>query len=293
MSNHPALFALISPDIDQALSATAFFAGTLVLVLLGWWLRDRIAFRGGEGLSRLITERNNAPVAIEAGSFLAAYVMALLGSIMLPDGTTVERVLDFAATGGIVLGALLAMDQLLIRVILPGLDANRATREDHNPAVAIVRAASLFGAAFVIRAALHHDSPLWERLIWVLLGQLALVLLVRLYQAFTPWDDVGEIRHRNIAAAIPLAGLMLGTGIIVAAATSGEGHGWTEDLASFGIDLVLSAGLFAFVRFLADRLLIRGSTFAKEIVADKNIGAGFVEASVFVATALGIAFFLN
>ncbi len=285
--------AQVASDVDQALSAAAFFAGTLVLVLLGWWLRDRIAFRGGEGLARLITQRNHTPVAIEAGSFLLAFVLALLGSLMLPDGTTFERALDFSATGGIVLCALLATDQLLIRLILPGLDVNRATRDDHNAAVAVVRAASHVAAAFVIRAALHHASPLWERLVWVLIGQGALVLLVRFYQAWTPWDDVGEIRHRNLAAAIPLAGLLLATGLIVAAATAGEGHGWSADLASFGVDLVVSAGLFAAVRSLADRLLIRGSTFAKEIAEDKNVGAGFIEAAVFLATALGIAFFLN
>jgi uncharacterized membrane protein YjfL (UPF0719 family) len=282
-----------SNEVAEALSASAFFAGTVALVLLGWWVRDRLAFRGGESLARLITERNHTPVAIEAGSFLLASVMALLGSILLPEGSPLDRALAFAATGGIVVGALLVTDQLLIRLILPGLDVNRATRDDHNVAVALVRAGAHVAAALVIRAALHHDSPLWERLVWVLLGQGALVLLVRAYQAWTPWDDVGEVRHRNIAAAVPLAGLLLATGVIVAAATEGEGHGWAADLTSFGVDLLASAMLFALVRALADRLLIRGSTFAEEIARDKNVGAGFIEAAVFVATALGIGYFLN
>lgn len=285
--------SLFNTDLDTLLSAAAYFAGSVFFILAGWWLRDRIAIIGGQSITRLITDRNNAPVAIEAGSFLVAMVIGVLGSVLLPDGTAIERALDFIATSAIVLGALLLTDQLAIRLLLPGIAANHATSVDHNLAVAIVRSASHIAAAFVIRAALHHDSPLWERLVWVLIGQAALVLLVRLYQAFTPWDDVGELRHKNVAAALPMAGLLVGTGLIVAAAVAGEGAGWGEDLMSFGVDIVVSVALFLGVRTFADRVLIRGSTFATEIVRDKNAGAGFIEGAAYLAMAIGIAFFLN
>ena len=294
-NSYSGLFGQVSAHFDVALigRTAAYFAGVLALVVLAKLARDAIALRRGERLSSLVAERNNTPVAIEMGSFALAMVLGLTGSIVADPGPWWEESLALLATGAIVFGVLLLNDQLVSRLLLSGLDCNKAVSQDHNLAVAIVRAAGNVGAALALRGALGHESPLVERLVWVVIGQIALVLMARGYQALTPYDDASEVRHKNVAAALPMAGMLIAVGVVVGAALTGEGHGFGDDLLAFLLDLGVSAVMVVGLRWAGDRLLLPGTSYADEIARDKNAGAGFIEASVYIAGATAVAFFLN
>lgn len=289
------LIGQVSAHFDVALigRTAAYFLGVLALVVLAKLGRDTIALRRGQRLSSLIADRDNTPVAIEMGGFALAMVLGLTGSIVIEPGSWWEEALALLATGAIVFGVLLLNDQLVSRLLLSGLDCNKAVADEHNLAVAIVRASGNIGAALALRGALGHESPLVERLIWVVIGQVALVLMARAYQWLTPYDDASEIRHKNVAAALPTAGMLIAVGVIVGAALTGEGHGFADDLIAFTLDLSVSAVLVVVLRWAGDKLLLPGTSYAVEIARDKNAGAGFIEASVYIAGATAVAFFLN
>lgn len=275
------------------LRTAAFFVGAVLIVAGAKWVRDRLALRRGHRLGAAVSDQDNTPVAVETGGFVLAMVIGLLGSIVVYPGAWWEQALDLVGTGALVLLVMLFNDQIVTRFVLGGLDCNRAVVEDRNLAVAIVRASGNVGAAFAMRGALGHESEIWERLIWVVIGQVALVLLSRAYQWLTPYDDVAEVRHKNTAAALPMGGILVAVGVIVGAALQGEGAGWGEDLLSLGLDLAVSAVLVFVLRWAGDRLLLPGSTFHEEIARDKNAGAGFIEATTYVSGALAVAYFLN
>lgn len=271
----------------------AYFVGVLALVAVAKLVRDAIALRRGQRLSALVADHNNTPIAVEMGGFALAMVLGLTGSLMIEPGAWWEEALSLVATAAIVFGVLLLNDQLVTRFLLGGLDCNKAVADDHNLAVAIVRAAGNVGAALALRGALGHESPLEERLVWVVIGQVAIVLMARGYQLMTPYDDAAEVRYKNVAAALPLAGMLIAVGVVVGAALTGEGHGLGQDLLAFGLDLGASAVLVIVLRWAGDALLLPGTSFATEIARDKNAGAGFIEASVYVAASVAVAFFLN
>lgn len=271
----------------------AVFLGCVVIIGFAKWLRDLIATRRGHSLSALIVDGDNTPVAVEMAGFVLAMTVGLLGALAVGEGAWWEQALDVLGTGAIVMLVLLLNDQVISRLVLRGLDCNRAVVHDHNLAVAIVRAGGNIATALALRTSLGHDSPLWERLIWVVIGQLALVLLSLLYQRLTPYDDVAEVRQKNVAAAWPMAGILIAAGIVVSAALAGEGGGWGADLLSVAIDLTISAVLVFILRWGGDKLLLRGSSFADEIARDKNTGAGFIEAVTYVSAALAATHFLN
>lgn len=291
MSHH--MLAAISLEPAQLARTAAFFVGSVAIVALAKWLRDRIAARRGHRLSELVADRDNTPVAIEMSGFVLAMVLGLLGALLVQGVTWWEQGLDLVGTGAIVMLVLLFNDQVISRLVLRGIDCNRAVADDHNLAVAIVRAAGNVATALQLTSALRHDSPLWERLIWVVIGQAALVLLSLLYQRLTAYDDVAEVRRNNVAAALPMAGILLAAGILVQAALAGEGQGWAADLGSLGIDLVVSAVLVWVLRWAGDKLLLPGSNFHDEIARDQNAGAGFIEATTYLSAALAAAYFLN
>jgi len=283
----------LSLDPLEVARTAAVFAGCAVIVGFAKWLRDLIAARRSIRLASLIVDRDNTPVAIEMAGFVLAMTLGLLGALEVGRGQWWEQALDLLGTGAIVMLVLLLNDQVISRLVLRGLDCNRAVASDHNLAVAIVRAGGNVATALALQASLGHESPLWARLIWVVIGQLALVLLSLLYQRLTPYDDVAEVRQKNVAAALPMAGILLAAGIVVNAALAGEGGGWGADLLSVGLDLAVSALLIFGLRWAGDRFLLPGSTFADEIARDKNAGAGFVEATIYISAALFAATFLN
>lgn len=280
-------------DLAHVLASAAYFAGSVAAVAVAKLSRDLLAARKGHKLAAALALEDNTAVAIEQSVFVLAMVIGLLGSIVVAAEAWYEQAADFAITAGLVLGALTLAERGTAGWVLPGLALDDQVNRHANAAVAVARAAGVLATALVVRAALGHESTLQERLVWVLIGQLALVAMTRLYQRVTSYDDVAELKRRNLAAALPLAGIQLAVGLVIEAALRGEGHGWAADLSSVGIDLLLSAVLLYVLRWLGDLLLLHHSTFAEEIARDRNVGAGFVEGTSYIAGAWAIAFFLH
>ncbi len=283
----------LSLEPVEVARTAAIFLGCVVIIGFAKWLRDLLATRRGHQLAALIVDRDNTPIAVEMAGFLLAMTLGLLGALEVGRGEWWEQALDLLGTGAIVMLVLLLNDQVISRLVLRGLDCNQAVVHDHNLAVAIVRSCGNVATALALSTALGHDSPLWERLVWIVIGQLALVLLSLLYQRLTPYDDVAEVRQKNVAAALPMAGILLAAGIVVRATLAGEGGGWASDLLSVGIDLVISAVLVFVLRWAGDHFLLPGSRFHEEIARDRNAGAGLIEAVTYVSAALAATHFLN
>ena len=280
-------------DVAHVLTSAAYFTGSVGAVAIAKLSRDLLASRKGHRLSAALALEDNTAVAIEQSTFVLAMVIGLLGSIVVAAEAWYEQAADFAITAGLVLAALTLAERGTAGWILPGVDLDDQVNRHGNVAVAVARAAGVMATALVVRAALGHESTLQERIVWVLLGQLALVAMTRLYQRVTSYDDVAELKRRNLAAALPLAGIQLAVGLVIEASLRGEGHGWAADLSSVGIDLLISAVLLYALRWLGDLLLLHHSTFAEEIARDRNVGAGFVEGTSYIAGAWAIAYFLN
>lgn len=283
----------VSLEPLEVLRTAAVFLGCVVMIGFAKWLRDLIATRRGHKLASLIVDRDNTPVAVEMAGFVLAMTLGLLGALEVGRGEWWEQVVDLVGTGAIVMLVLLLNDQVISRLVLRGLDCNQAVVHDHNLAVAIVRLGGNVATALALTTALGHESALWERVIWVVIGQLALVGLSLLYQRLTPYDDVAEVRQKNVAAALPMAGILIAAGIVVRATLEGEGGDWGADLLSVAIDLAVSAVLVFLLRWAGDRFLLPGSTFQEEIARDKNAGAGFIEGVTYVSAALAATHFLN
>lgn len=283
----------IALDIDDVVRTAAFFGASVVLVAVSKLVRDKLAHRKGFALPQRVVEDNNVAVGVEMGGFVLAVILGLLGGLVVQGTEWWEQGRDLLLTWGIVTGVLLANDQLVSRWVLRGLDCNGAVAHDGNLAVAIVRASANIGTALVLQGSLGNDSPMLERIIWVLIGQVALVGLSLAYQVLTRYDDVAEVRHRNVAAALPMAGVLIAVGIVVQSVLQGTSAGWTDDLLSLVLDLAVSALLVVVLRWGGERLFLPGASYHEEIVRDKNTGVGFIEAVTYVAAALMVAYFLN
>ena len=280
-------------DFGHLLRAAVFFVASLAVVGLAKLARDGLALRRGRDLSAAIANDDNTAVAIEQSAFVVATVIGLLGAIVVASETTLDQAIDFAATAAYVVLALLVCERVTLRWVLHGMDAEKEVADRGNVAVAVARSGGLIATAFVVRAALHNDGELWERVAWIALGQAALLAMTLAYQKLTPYDDVAELQKRNIAAALPLFGIQVAVGLVIDAALKGDSDGWLGDLTTVGVDLLIAAVLLPVLRWMGDLLLLRGSTYAEEIARDRNAGAGVIEGASYLAGGWAVAYFLT
>lgn len=294
-------------DLSAIARTAAFFAGSVVLVAVTKVARDKLAARRGHRLPDRVVIDNNVAVGVEMAGFFLAMVLGLLGGLVIQGTAWWEQLQDLLVTWVVVSGVLLANDQIVSRFILRGLDCNQAVAEDANLAVAVVRAAANVATALVLRGALQEGgADIFERFIWVLIGQAALIGLSLAYQALTRYDDVREVRSKNVAAALPMAGVLLAVAVVVEAALAGGGGpvavdgaarlpwaGFGADLTELVLELAVAAVLIVALRWAGDRLLLPGASYHDEIARDKNAGVGFIEAATYVAAGVAVAYFLN
>ncbi len=284
---------MVNIDLEHLAVAAAYFGLSVGVVAVGKLGRDLFALRAGRRLGHALASEDNVAVAVEQSLFVLATVVALLGSLVRGGETYVEQAADFALTSLAVLGSLWFAEQALARVILRGIDVDKEVVDRGNVAVATARAGIVFGTAMVLRGALGHDEDWLVRLGWVVVGQTALLALTWLYQRLTPYDDLKQLAHRNLAAALPLAGIAVAAGQVVNAALNGHGETIVADLVHMAIALGIATVMLAVLRWLGDLLLLPGSTYHEEIERDRNVGAGLVEATSYIAGGFAIAYFLT
>jgi len=283
------------PDVHgtELLIRAAFIAEALLLIVVGKLVRDLLLLARGYKPGELLAVRDNHAAAVDLAGFLIALVFGILGSLVISSSTTLGQASDIAMHGLVVILCLIVNDWITDKVILRGIDDHKAIVEGRNVAVAVARAGSAIATGLVIRGALAHGDALVDCLIWVGVGQVALVLIATLYQVVTPYDDLAELRAGNSAAAFPIAGILVAVGITVEAAVLGESHDWRADMLSVGIYLGLSVLLLYVLRVFTEWFVLSRARLADEISRDQNVGAGLLEATSFVVGAEILAFFLN
>ena len=280
-------------DVWEVARRASFIGEALLILLVGKLARDLLAMARGYKTAEIITVKDNAAAAIDLAGFMFALAIGLVGSIIISAETWAGQAADIAEVGLLVIGCLVVNDWITDKLIFRGLDDHAELNEKGNVALAVGRAASAIATGFVIRGALGHDTSLVDCLAWVGIGQVALVLIALLYQWITPYDDLAEVRSNNIAAGLPIAGILLAVGITVEAGLHGQFHSFADDLQAVGLYLGLSVILLWLVRTLTDLFLMPGTKLAKEIATDRNAGAGAIEATSFVIGAELLAYFLN
>jgi|GEM_PF-240648 len=90
----------------------------------------------------------------------------------------------------------------------------------------------------------------------------------------------------NQAVAISTVGYFMGILIALGGAVSGESQGLEKDVVIIGLYGLISIVFMLLASFVADKLLLPKFNNTKEIIEDRNIGVGFVEAGIYIANGL-------
>jgi uncharacterized membrane protein YjfL (UPF0719 family) len=224
-----------------------------------------------------MTARDNPAFGLAIAGYFTGTVIVYLsaaGSAPLPldDGVTAV-VIAMSANLGWALAGIAALNGsrwLMDRWLVPGVRNDREITEHRNLAAGTLESGG-YVASF-------------------LLGQFVLILLGRLYEAWSGYDVAAEVRAGNFAAGIGFAMTLAALSLIMLKAISGEFTSWTRTLGFFGFDAIAGLILLLFLRWLTAATLLPHVRVAEEIVRDRNVNVSLIEGVIAVGIAAMILF---
>jgi uncharacterized membrane protein YjfL (UPF0719 family) len=240
-----------------------------------------------------MTSRDNPAFGLAVAGYFAGTAIIYLsaaGSAPLPldDGAKVALAamagnLAWALAGIVALnGSRWLMDRLLVTHVRN----DREIIANRNLAAGALECGAYIASATVLAGAIRQPGGTpWTAAAIFLLGQCALILTGHLYQRWSGYDVIAEIRSGNLAAGVAFALTLVALSLVMLKAIGGEFASWAVSLSFFAFDAIAGLILLLFLRWLAGVALLPGSRLTQEIVRDRNVNAGLIE-GVF---AVGIA----
>jgi uncharacterized membrane protein YjfL (UPF0719 family) len=240
-----------------------------------------------------MTSRDNPAFGLAIAGYFAGtaliYLSAAGGTPLPLDDGAKAAFLAMGGNFGWAMAGILALNGsrwLMDRLLVTHVRNDREIIENRNLSAGALECGAYIASATVLAGAIRQPGGTpWTAAAIFLLGQFALILTGHLYQRWTGYDVVAEVRSGNLAAGVAYAMTLVALSLVMLKAIGGEFTSWSVSLSFFAFDAVAGLILLLFLRWLAGVALLPGARLTQEIVRDRNVNAGLIE-GVF---AVGIA----
>ena len=278
---------------SEVISRTALGLEAFILLFVAFMFRALITHRSYSNQIHKLTAHDNLASALDLSAYLFAVLIALLDSLAIEGESLVTQGSEVAYIGVTIIIVIELAQQFTDRILFKGIAVQEQIHQHGNLALAISRGALVLAMSMMIRGVLAHPQPWLTLAPWLIIGMVCIALLGAFFQWLTPYDDLAEISQGNHAAALPLAGAWLASGITVESAITGESTYLINEVLSVGLYLLLAALVMIGVRFCLRSFFFRGIDLNHEITHDKNAGIGLIEAILYLCVAEVTCFFFS
>ncbi len=274
-------------QIDILVTGLVYLGAVLLLFLLGKLLYDRL--HPSFSLREELFEHDNFAMSLAMVGYYFGLVLALGGVLAGESVSLSSDLFDIFYFGLLILVLLNLSVWINDKIIFSRFDIEKELIRDRNAGTGAIEAGSRIASGLIIAGALSAEEvDLVTAIAFWVLGQLALVLAVRVYDWITAFDLHAEIERDNVAVGVATAGLLVAVGNIVRLSLSGELGTWQEDLTSFAVYVGIGLVMLPVMRIITDRLMVPGVKLNDELVGQErpNVGAGVIEAFSYVAASM-------
>ncbi|MDA9817846.1 DUF350 domain-containing protein [Flavobacteriaceae bacterium] len=270
--------------IEYIAKSSSFIFLYIILLLLSKWFKD---FFTPYKLNEELTKKDNLAVALTMCGYYFAITAIFIGVFFGPSSGWIK---DLASVGIYSLIGIILLNLSRVindKVILRKFCNIEHLTKNHNVAVGVVQFGTYFATGLIAAGAINGEGgSILTFIAFFILGQVSLFIFSLIYELITKYSIHKELEKNNIAAGIAFSGSLVALGIIIMNGISGDFIDWKENLI-----IVLSANILAFMflpiaKIFMDSLVIPNDKLSREIVEDKNIGAGFLEATIAICFAL-------
>lgn len=270
--------------------AAAFIGLYIALLLVAKWFKDALT---PYKISYELTKKDNLAVALTMCGYYLAVSAIFVGGLLGPSYGLEQ---DLMMVGGYsMLGlAFLNISRFVNdKIILRKFCNIEQLTEEHNVAVGAVQCGTYLATGLVAAGAITGTGGnVFTAIAFFALGQVSLLMFSLLYDLFTPYSIHKELEGKNIAAGVALGGSLIALGIIVLNGVSSNFTSWSESLIHFATVNIMAFIFLPIARFLMDKLVIPGDDLSREIIEDRNIGAGFLEATIAIGFSVALTILL-
>lgn len=255
-----------------------------------------------------VVQRQNLAEALRLSGYLIGVVLVFVGAVYQPAhlalletgmgfdaqfGLDVLRVFLYSLAGIVVLNLLrVSMDKL----VLYKFDVEKEIVEDRNVGTGAVEFGINVATGLMIAGSLSGaggGGELFEAvttLVFLVLGQVVLVLFALFYELTTSFDVHDEIERDNAAVGVAFGGNLVAIGFVMLKALSGDFLSWQQSLIEFVVFAVVGFVLLYGLRLLVDLLLLPRVNVSQQLTGERNAGVALVESAVVISCSL-ILFF--
>ena len=134
----------------------------------------------------------------------------------------------------------------------------------------------------------EYSFIVYDAIIYITLAMVFFFIGKKVYQLLHPAIHVKSelVDQDNLAFALSHTGYFIGLLIAIGSAIVGPSHGLIKDIIDISVYGALAIVLLNISVFFTDKVLLRKFSVRKEIVEDRNAGAGIIEGSVSIASGL-------
>jgi uncharacterized membrane protein YjfL (UPF0719 family) len=263
--------------------AAVFLVAVLVLFMIGKGVFSLL--HRSFSLKDHLVEKDNLAFAIALCGYFLGLTFAVGGTLSVPHVSLTVDLIDIFLYGSIAIVLLNLSARINDWIILSRVNAEEEIIRDQNCGVGMIEAANHMAVGLIIYGTLASGGDVLAVLVFWLLGQVTLIVASLVYHWMAPFDVQQAIEQDNTAVGAAFAGMLLGIGNIVRFACQTPFVSWTQNLSFYAS--VVAFGLVALpvARLVTDKLILPGKRLTDELVRQErpNIGAGAVEATVYVA----------
>ena len=280
--------------IDQIVVMGESFIFALVAVILMWFAKLYRDWRTPFDDNKEVVDNSNAAVGLRRAGLFLGSAIGISGAIVTE--TSADPLLTqiglFAIDAVVVIVLLLVARFINDTIILSKIKNDDAVKNG-NVAVGFVEFGSYIATGLILYGVFSGEGGGLEVAVgFFALGQVALFLMIKVYQAITPFDVYEEINKGNAAAGLAVGGMLTALGVILEATVTGAFTGWAESLADFGIFTVFGIILLVIFRWIIDMLFLPKTRLADEIQRDQNVAAIAVAQGALIGVAVIISFMI-
>ena len=280
-------------QLDSLVSGALYLVAVFVLFLIGKVVYDLLHPR--YKLKTELFEKDNLALSLAVVGYYLGLVFALGGVLTGESAGLTDDLLDMALFGLLAIVLLNISAFLNDKLILSGFDNVKEIIDDKNAGTGAIEAGNHLANGLIVAGAvsgegggLLHTVAFWG------LGQVALIVVSRIYNLTTSFDVHKEVERDNVAVGVAFAGLIVAVGNLVRFAIAGDFTSWRDDLIGFAAFLAVAVVVLPVVRLVTDKLLIPGVSLNDELVAQEvpNVGAGAIEGFSYIAASMLIGWAL-
>jgi uncharacterized membrane protein YjfL (UPF0719 family) len=268
--------------VEPYLAAAALLLEALVLVWIG-------KFAAGMALRRRleneITLADNTAVALLIAGFYLGLLIAISG-LLAGEGRDLGTDMAQIALHGAIAIVLLLISMLPWPIFFR-VRIGKELFEQRSVGDGIIAGSALVATGMIYRGTLIGHGGLLPLIAFFVLGQLCLFAMSVVYQLITPYDVHKQIsENKNLAVAFGFAGAILGFGVILSNAATGDFEGWGASLKEFALMALPVVLLYPIRIVVVNGLFLGFRNLNKEIEKDANVGAGVIEGLSYIGISL-------